>query len=136
MQRRWVGKNVNLSALTSHIGDFFKIQDFEAVRGETTEGYQILASDSPHFRLEGYVYVNINGEPEDFVVEFDLCNEQKRRDSLLPNPITRMFIGGYFSLRRMKSDETWMKLEKELLQYVENAVLGLTGSSVSKDSMS
>jgi len=136
MQRRWIGKNVNLAALTSHIGDFFKTRDFEAIRGETPKGFQILASDSPHFRLEGHVCVNIDGNPEDFVVEFDLCNGQKRRGYTLPNPITRMFIGGYFSLRKMKSDETWTKLEKELLQYVENAVLGLTGSSLSKDSVS
>jgi hypothetical protein len=132
MQRRWVGKNVNLAELTSHIGDFFKTRDFEAIRGETPKGFQILASDSPHFRLEGHVCVNIDGNPEDFVVEFDLCNSQKRRDYLLPNPITRMFIGGYLSLRKMKSDETWIKLEKELLQYVENAVLSLVGSSPSK----
>jgi hypothetical protein len=132
MQRRWVGKNVNLAALTSHIGDFFKTRDFEAIRGETSNGYQILASNSPHFRLEGHVSVSIDGNPGDFVVEFDLCNGQKRRDYLLPNPITRMFIGGYLSLRKMKSEETWTKLEKELLQYVENAVLGLAGSSLSK----
>ena len=132
MQRRWTGKDVNLAELTSHIGDFFKARDFEAIKGETPKGYQILASDSPHFRLEGHVCVNIDGNPEDFVVEFSLCNGQKRRDHVLPNPVTRMFIGGYLSLRKMKSDETWTKLEKELLQYVENAVLSLAGSSPSK----
>jgi hypothetical protein len=47
-----------------------------------------------------------------------------------------MFLGGYFSLRKLKSDEAWMKLEKELLQYIENVVFQLTGSSLSEDGTS
>jgi hypothetical protein len=136
MHRRWVGKNVNLALLTNHLGEFFKTRDFEAMKGETPKGYQILAANSSRFRLRGYVCLNIEGKPEDFVVESDLCKEKKEHDHPVLDPFTRMFLGGYPFLRRFKSDEAWMKLEKELLQYAENTVLRLTGSSFSEDTTS
>jgi lipopolysaccharide export system protein LptC len=44
-----------------------------------------------------------------------------------------MFGGGYFLLQEVKSDEAWMKLEKEFWQYVENVVLHLTNTAKSSN---
>jgi len=129
MQENWISKNVDLALLTTRIGSFFKTRDFEAIKGEIPSGYQIFASNSPHFKLEGYVSVSVVGQPGDFVVKLDLCNEHKKHSFRLPSLIETMFIGGYFSLRSLKSREAWMKLEKELWQHIENCVLHLTGSS-------
>lgn len=129
MQKNWKGKNVGLALFTTYIGDFFKARDFEAIKGEIPTGYQIFAADSPYFKLEGYVSVSIEGKPEDFIVKVDLCNKQTKNVFLLPTFLVTMFTGGYFFLRKLKSDESWMKLEKELWQHIENVVLHLTGSS-------
>jgi len=129
MRRNWIGKNVNLALLTARIGDFFKERDFEAVKGETLNGYQILAENSRYFKLEGCVSLSIEGKPEDFVIDFGLCNPPKKHDFRLADSVMRMFTGGYFFLRRLKADEAWFKLEKDLWQYVDKVVLQLTGSS-------
>ncbi|MEM3627859.1 MAG: hypothetical protein QXJ11_06200 [Candidatus Bathyarchaeia archaeon] len=130
MYKKWFEKNVDLALLTEHIGNFFKTKDFEAIRGETPNGYQILAANSPRFFIEGYICLTIEGKPENFTVKCDLCRKDNDNFFLL-NPITRMFIGGYWFLRKLKSDETWRKLEKELEQYIENVVSYLAGSSSS-----
>lgn len=49
MQRNWKEKNVDLALLTTRIGIFFKVKDFEAVKGKIPTGYQIFAEDSPLF---------------------------------------------------------------------------------------
>lgn len=114
MRRNWIEKNVDLALLAARIGDFFKERDFEAVKGETPNGYQILAENSRHFKLEGCISLSIEGKPEDFVIDFGLCNPPKKHDFRLANSVMRMFTGGYFFLRRLKSDEAWFTLEKDL----------------------
>jgi len=132
MHKNWKEKNVDLALLTTRIGDFLKVKDFEAVKGTIPTGYQIFAGNSPYFKINGYVSVTIEGTPENFTVNFELCTDKKKRD--LPRSIflESMFLGGYFILRRLKSEEAWLKLEKEFWRHVENAVLRLSNSA--KDS--
>lgn len=132
MHKDWKGKNVDLGLLTSRIGDFFKTKDFQAIKGEIPTGYQILAEDSPHFKISGYVSAAVEGTPNDFVVKFDLCAREKKRSLPYSMFLETMFLGGYFLSRRLKSDEAWLKLEKEFWRYAENAVLRLSNSA--KDS--
>jgi len=93
MQKNWKEKNVDLESLAVHIGNFFKVKDFEAVKGEIPTGYQIFAGDSPYFKINGYVSVTVEGKPNNFVVEFKLCTDKK--GSRLPGSILleSMFIG-------------------------------------------
>jgi hypothetical protein len=129
MQKNWKGKNVDLEFLTTHIGDFFKAKDFEAVKGEIPTGYQIFAGDSPYFRIHGYVSTTVEGKPNDFTIEFKLCTEKK--ESILHRFafLESMLVGGFFLLRRLKSEEAWLELEKEFWRYAENAVLQLSNSA-------
>lgn len=129
MQRRWNGKGVNLELLTTRIGDLFKVKDFEAIKGKTSTGYQILAEDSPYFKIDGYVRVTIEGTPDDFVVSSDLCTDRKKPAFLPSILLETLFFGGYFIKRKTKSAEDWSKLEKEFWRHVENVVLQLTNSA-------
>lgn len=129
MQRNWKGKNIDLSLLTNQIGNFFKTKDFEAIKGQSSLGYQIIAANSPYFKLEGHISLSIEGKSDDFIVKLELCNEKKRHAVRLPSLLETMFIGGYFSIRELKSREAWMKLEKELWQHIENVVFHLRDSS-------
>ena len=124
MEKRWTDKNVDLTMVTTRIGSFFKERDFEAIKGETSTGYHIFAENSPNFKLVGCVSVSIEGKPEDFVVKFEPCNKGKKR-SLTPILLTTMFGGGYFLTRRLKSEEEWVRLEKEFWKHVDNIVLYL-----------
>ena len=130
MQKNWTERNVDLTKLTAHLGGFFKEKDFEAVKGERPTGHQILATDSPYFKINGYVSVTIEGKPNNFVVNLELCSKDKS-SPFIPNFLTSMLGGGYFILRQLKSTEVWMKFEKEFWKYVDNAVLCLTNSTKS-----
>lgn len=130
MQKNWTGKNVDLTELTTRISGFFKEKDFEAIKGEIPTGHQILADDSPYFKINGYVNVTIKGKPNDFVVKLEHCRKDKHPRFVSIFLIT-MFGGGYFFSRQLKSQEAFMKLEKEFWKYVENAILHLTNSAES-----
>jgi len=127
MKKRWKGENIDLSLLTTRIGDFFKANDFEAIRKETLKDHQILAEDSPHFKIDGYVSVTVEGRPEDFTVKFDLCTN--RVFPLRSIFLETMIFGGYFFSKTLKSEEVGIKLEKEFWRHVENVVLQLGNSA-------
>jgi len=127
MEKTWTDKNVDLELLTTQIGNFFKEKDFNAIKGETPTGYQILAEDSPHFRLDGYVSVTIEGNPNRFTVKFEPGRKEKKFSNL-PDKLTTMFIGGYFLTKRLRAEEDWMALEKEFWRRVDNAMLYLNNS--------
>jgi hypothetical protein len=129
MQRRWEGKSVNSELLTTRIGDLFKVKDFEAIKGKTSTGYQILAENSPYFKIDGYARVTVEGTPDDFGVSFDLCTDRKKPAFLPSVLLEAMFFGGYFIKRRTESAEDWLKLEREFWRHVENVVLQLTNSA-------
>lgn len=128
MKRNWTKKNVELALLTTRTGDFFKEKDFEAIRGKIPTGYQILAEDSPHFKIHGYASVTIEGKPQDFTVKLEHCGNNKKRSWVSPF-LLNMLGGGYFFLQQLKSKEAWIKLEKEFWRHVENVVLQLTNSA-------
>ena len=127
MERRWEMKNVDLEMLTVRIGDFFKERDFEAIGEKNPTNYQILAKNSPIFRLLGHVSVIIEGKPEDFVIKLEFCEKRRRYEKYAF--LLNLFGGGYSVLQEAKSDEAWMKLEKEFWQHVENLVLHLTNTA-------
>lgn len=121
MQKTWSNKNIALDLLTTCIGDFFKEKDFEAIKGKVPNGYQILANDSPYFKLDGYVSVTIEGQPNNFAITLDLCGGKKKGFGAGPL-LMAMFGGGYFFLRKLKSEEDWVKFKKEFWRYVENSL--------------
>ena len=122
MEKRWTDKNTDLVILTDHIGDFFKERDFEAIKGEIPSGYSILAENSPKFRLDGYVSVAIEGKPDDFIIKLELSKEGKKH-SFSPVLLSTMLLGGYLLKRKLKSDEYWMKLEKEFWKFIDSLMI-------------
>jgi hypothetical protein len=130
MQRRLTDQNVNLALFTDALVEFFIKKDFEATKGETEKGFEILAYDSPHFKLDGYADVTIAGEKNDFVVSFEVCKESDKHSSSFRSIfLTTMLGGGYFLVKRLKSEETFLKLEKEFWAYVENTLPSVKGSA-------
>jgi hypothetical protein len=131
MQRKLTNQDVDLARLTDALGEFFAKHDFEAVKGETDKGYQIFASDSPHFKVDGYISVTVEGNKNDFTVNFELCRESGSK-GVSPIPsifLTTMLGGGYFMLKRLKANEAFIKLENTFWAYVENTLLSLEGSA-------
>lgn len=127
MERSWNGRNVDLALLAVRIACFFTDRDFEVIKGKTENGHEILAQDSPQFKLLGYVDVAIEGNSQDFMIKLNLCKEGKM-NALSSFRLLSMFGGGYFVLQKLKSNEAWIDLTKEFWKCTENAVLHLTNS--------
>lgn len=129
MQRRLTDQNINLASLRDALVEFFIKKDFEATKGETEKGFEILAYDSPHYKFEGYADVKIEGEKNDFAVSLELHKESKRNSPVQSTVLTTMLGGGYFLLKRLKSDEAFLKLEKEFWANVENTLFSARDSA-------
>lgn len=120
-ERTWTDRNVDLAAFTTHVGEFFKKNDFEAVKEKLEDGWKIEAQDSPIFKMEGVVIVTIEGDPNNLKVTLDRSGIEKKShvNSMF---LTAAFGGGYFLLKRMKSEENWTLFQREFWRYVQNSV--------------
>lgn len=108
---------VDLQSLATCVCNFFEKLDFEILKESTCEGFEIIAADSPFYKMSGYVNVTIKGQQDNFVVSLDFCGDKEsRRFSIL---FETMFGGGYWLLQRLKSNEAWFKLEREFWKYLD-----------------
>lgn len=124
---------MDLRLLATHISSFLKSKGFEVDIRETPGGHQILAANSPYHNLISAVTVSVVGKPEDFTVKVE-PSTSKRNQAFRPSLMETMFFGGYFTLQKLKSNEAWIELERELWQRIENNVLKLAGSSKTANS--
>lgn len=130
MEKTWKNQSVDLALLTTRIGDFFKEKDFEAIKGKTATGYQILAEDSPYFKLQTYVSVIIEGEPNDFIVKLQIGEKEEKKRRFNPSALLMSLLGGgYFLSRELRADEAWLKLKKEFWRHVDSVVAASTFSA-------
>jgi hypothetical protein len=121
VQRNWKDLNVNLSNLVQKVIQFFESREFNDITGLKTEtGYEVIAGDSRHYKMENNVSVTIEGKPEDFTISLTSCKEEKR--PTLPLILTSMFGGGYFLLKNFRSEEAMQKLERDLREKIDDMV--------------
>jgi hypothetical protein len=127
-RKNWTNKHVDLEKLIDTIGEFFKAKDFEALKTQTENGYQILAGDSAYYKFTGVVTLTLEGKPDNFSINVELAHGKKRS---LPGSIMliTMFGGGYFLTKQLKSDEEWIRFESDLWAYVNTAIANLTGTA-------
>ena len=121
MERKWTDKNVDLARFATHIGEFFKKNDFEAVKDTLENGFKIEAVDSPRYKMEGLVIVTIEGDPNNLKVTLERSGIENKRH-INSMYLTAAFGGGYFLLKRMKSDENWTIFQKDFWRHVQNSV--------------
>jgi hypothetical protein len=130
MQKKWPKRNVDLKLLADRIGGFFKDKHFEAMSGETEEGYQIFAEGSPSYELAGYVEVTIREVKDDLSIV--LSGTAAKRDDRLASRLTTFFAGGYFFLRSMRFYEEWLRFEKDFWIYADRVIENLSDISGSR----
>jgi hypothetical protein len=121
VQKSCIGLNVSLSSLVKEIIQFFESKEFNNVTAlETETGYQVIAGDSKHYKIEKDVSVTIQGKANDFTISLT-SNTEERRPSL-PLILTSMFGGGYFLLKNFKSEEAMQKLERDFRGRIGNMI--------------
>jgi hypothetical protein len=135
VEKSWCCKNVDLQLLTSRISAFLEENYFENVKKEELpNGHQIFARDSPFFDPGEYVNVKVEGESNNFVVRLNVCQKAKKKILQVSPLMLTMLGGGRFFLNELRSQENWLKFEKDFWRYVENELLSLVNSAKSSSS--
>jgi len=127
MQRRWVGKNIDLTLLSERIENFFKDKGFKTTKDWSALEYTISAKPQHGVGILGLVIVKILGNSNDFSIEFS--TSEHWRSAMKLGFITTMFGGGSLILRSLKSQEALEKLEKDFWVYIEEAITHLINST-------
>lgn len=127
MQRRWVGKKVDLNQLSACAEDFFKDKGFVTKKYESRGEHIVLWSPQRVKSIDKAMKVRIFGDPNDFVIEI-MASESTRRSMWL-GMLTKSFGGGYLVLRASKLREVLEELEKEFWIYIEDKTANLASSA-------
>lgn len=127
MQKRWVGKDVDLILLRRSIEAFLEVNNLEIRKDDSADGCSVLGVQQRGVGPSIEVVVRISGDSNDFVVEF--VGGERARRSLMWGFLTTMFGGGSFLLRGLKLKEGLEKLENEFWVHTEEAVTRLVGST-------
>jgi len=114
-------RKTNLETLTKQIIQFFEVKKFEDITAlQNDDGYQIIAGNSRTYKLRSDLKVNIHKEKNGFTISLNPLKETKRFN--FPMTLATMFGGGYFLLKDLKSDEAWVKIEREFWNQVRNNI--------------
>jgi hypothetical protein len=127
MQKRWLKENVAIALLADRICQFFKSKEFDFTMIETDNGYQIIAGNSPRYKMNSNVQVTIDESSEDFILDLELLKKDRRFK--FPIILSAMFGGGYFLLKNLKSEESWGEFQRDFWQSMKIIILALKDSA-------
>lgn len=112
MQKIWTNQNINIQTLTKKITEYLEKEEFELTVYKEWEGYSIIAVNSPKHEIEGGITIQILGEPNNFLIKIE--ENKKEKDGYgIPPLLATMFGGGYFLLKRLKSQEKYIEFARE-----------------------
>ena len=132
MHRRVINEDVDLALLADETSRFLEDKGFEVVKIETETGHKIIAVNSPNYKMEDML-ITFDGKPEDFTIDLESAGEKKEERSSLPVMLATMMGFGYFVLKRMKSDETWVRFKAEFSRQMSLMIANLRFSSHTKE---
>ncbi len=127
MQRRWVGKNVDLLLLIEYVESFFKDKGFKTSKDGLTSECSIKAKPQKRNSILEPVIIGVSGTSDDFLIEFSTGG--RSRSTVRFGFVTTMFGGGSLILRGLKSQEALEKLEREFWVYIEEAIAHMINST-------
>lgn len=121
MRKNWSNVDVDLDLLVSAVQDFFSDRRFlTTVEGSCSCGFVVRAEASDVYDVDGGVVVSINGGSGCLVVSFGF--EKERGDVAFSPLVMSFFGGGVFFVRRLRSDEDRVRLEREFWRFIDNVL--------------
>jgi hypothetical protein len=117
MQKSWTNQNINIQALMERITKYLEGEDFDVTVYCEERGYMIIANNSSKYEIEGDITIQIEGEPNQFSIKLEEKRGQSWGDRI-PPLLATMFGGGYFLLKRLKSNERFIEFTKNFWQNV------------------
>jgi len=104
------------------ITKYLEGEDFDVTVYREERGYTIIANNSSKYEIEGDITIQIQGEPNQFSIKIEEKREQSWGDRI-PPLLTTMFGGGYFLLKRLKSNERFIEFTKKFWQNINKILL-------------
>jgi len=127
MKDQWLGKNVDLNALSQQVKLFFTEKQFETTTEEKPNAYKTEAATQKILNVQLKIKVEILGQPNDFTITYT-TDEGKSR--LLSSPVVKYFAwalgGGIIVLKEEKVREALEKFEDTFWTYVDEKIAQLT----------
>lgn len=127
MQKSWLNQNINIQTLTERIVKFLENEEFDITVFKEEKGYSIIANNSPKYKIEGNITIQIHGEPNDFIIKID---NEERRKSRFPLLLAAMFGGGYFLLKKLKSDERYIEFTRTFWQNINKILSQIRNNKI------
>ncbi len=127
MEDTWIDKDVDLSALTYCIVEFFRKKNFGIFNEGSGETHTIVATPNKSHGIVEEIIVHVTGKPSDFTVKFEAGSRSSELVRL--GIFTSTFGGGMFTLKGLKSQEALERLESEFWNYVDRVVWSLADSA-------
>lgn len=122
MQKNWPKQEINMNILLQYIIQFFETQKFDITVLKSETSYEVVAGNSPCYKIESDILVTIDENPNDFSINLELSKEKRREDFRFPVILTTVFGGGYFLLKHLKSDEAWMKFKNDFWRQMDSII--------------
>jgi len=116
VQKSWINQSINLQTLTEKIVNFLEKEKFDLTVFKEEEGYSIIANNSLKHKIDEDIIIQIYGDPNNLTIKIEE-GARKRRFAFSPL-LAAMFGGGYFLLRKLKSNEEYIKFTKYFWQNI------------------
>ncbi|MEM0006919.1 MAG: hypothetical protein QXR89_01450 [Candidatus Bathyarchaeia archaeon] len=91
-------------------------EDFDITVYQEEKGYTIIAENSQKYEINGSINIQIKGEPNNFSI--NIAEKSEKSTYGIPPLLSTMFGGGYFLLKRLKSEEKYIEFTKNFWQNV------------------
>jgi len=118
MRKCWHNQEVNLKELAVDVSRFLEANGFNVVLSKCESGYQLVAEDSA-CKLPSSIVVFIEGIFDGFAVNLEL-SDKKAVNFSFPVLLATMFGGGFFYLKRLRSNEAWIDFQKKFWAELNN----------------
>ncbi|MEM2703460.1 MAG: hypothetical protein QXR45_09895 [Candidatus Bathyarchaeia archaeon] len=119
MRKIWSNVDVDLKLLTSAIQDFFEKKGFLTAVESSSCGFVIKAEASDVYDINGGVLVSVNGGSDSLIVSFIF---DKEGDVVFSPLMLSFFGGGLYFIRKLKSDEKRVLLEREFWRFIDDVL--------------
>lgn len=116
MQKTWTNQNINIQTLTEKIIKYLEKENFELIVYQEEEGYLIVAASSPKYGIEGDITIQIHGNPNNFSIKIE--NKKEKGEYKIPPLLATMFGGGYFLLKKLKTEEKYIEFTRQFWRNV------------------
>jgi len=128
VQKNWINQSINLETLTEKVVKFLEKEKFDLTVFKEEKGYSIIANNSSKHKIDEDITIQIYGDPNNLTIKIE---EGDRNGRFAFSPLlATMFGGGYFLLKKLKSNEEYIKFTKYFWQNINRILAEIRNDNI------